>query len=74
MVENELVAHLADVVLRRTSIAFVGDADAAVLIELADALAPLLGWDEARRDAELVAATEILNDAHGLSITLPARH
>ena len=74
MVENELVAHLADVVLRRTSIAFVGDADAPVLVELADALAPLLGWDEARRDAELVAATEILNDAHGLSITLPARH
>ena len=40
----------------------------------ADALAPLLGWDAARREAELAEATEILNDAHGLSITLPARH
>ncbi len=74
MVENEMVAHLADVVLRRTSIAFVGDADGEVLVELADALAPLLGWDAARREAELTEATEILNDAHGLSITLPARH
>ena len=74
MVENELVAHLADVVLRRTSIAFVGDASGEVLVDIADALAPLLGWDAERRDAELTAAIEILNDAHGLSITLPARH
>ncbi|UWF78644.1 MULTISPECIES: glycerol-3-phosphate dehydrogenase/oxidase [Microbacterium] len=73
MVENELVVRLADILLRRTSIAFVGDADAAVLREIADALAPLLGWDAARRDAEIARTREILNDAHGLSITEPAR-
>ena len=34
-----------------------------MLVELADALAPLLGWDAARREAELTEATEILNDS-----------
>ncbi|MBN7792724.1 glycerol-3-phosphate dehydrogenase/oxidase [Microbacterium esteraromaticum] len=73
MADNELVVRLADVVLRRTSIAFVGDATGEVLEELADALAPLLGWSESRRDAEIEATVQILNDAHGLAIELPAR-
>nr|WP_314841627.1 glycerol-3-phosphate dehydrogenase/oxidase [uncultured Microbacterium sp.] len=68
MVENEFVARLQDVVLRRTSIAFVGNADADVLEELADALAPLLNWDRARQDAELEQTRELLNERHGLQI------
>lgn len=73
MVENEMVVRLADVVLRRTSIAFTGDATGALLEELADALAPLMGWDADRRDAEVEASVQILNDAHGLTIEVPAR-
>lgn len=68
MVENEFVARLQDIVLRRTSIAFVGNADADVLEELADALAPLLNWDRARQDAELEQTRELLNERHGLQI------
>lgn len=73
MVTRESVAHLADVVLRRTSLAFTGDVDIAVLSALAHALAPLLGWNEERRDTEIEATREILNDAHGLSIPAAAR-
>jgi glycerol-3-phosphate dehydrogenase len=73
MVENEMVVRLADVVLRRTSIAFTGDVTGDLLVELADALAPLMGWDADRRDAEIEASVQILNDAHGLSIVVPAR-
>jgi len=73
MVENEMIVRLADVVLRRTSIAFTGDVTGNLLIELADALAPLMGWDADRRDAEVEAAVQILNEAHGLSIEVPAR-
>ena len=73
MVEHELVVRLTDIVLRRTSIAFVGDATGEVLAELADALAPLMGWDATRRDAEVEAAVQLLNDAHGLSLAVPAR-
>ncbi|MGN7947946.1 FAD-dependent oxidoreductase [Microbacterium sp. 22215] len=73
MVENEMVARLQDVILRRTSIAFTGHADADVLEELADALAPLLDWDRARHDAELDQTRTLLNERHGLKISSRAR-
>jgi glycerol-3-phosphate dehydrogenase len=73
MVENEMVARLQDVILRRTSIAFVGHADEDVIEEIADALAPLLGWDRARHDAELDQTRELLNDRHGLHLSSRAR-
>ncbi|WP_309064438.1 glycerol-3-phosphate dehydrogenase/oxidase [Microbacterium sp.] len=73
MVDHELVVRLADIVLRRTSIAFVGDADGAVLEEIADALGEILGWSAEQRASELRTTIELLNDAHGLSIPLPAR-
>ncbi|MDN3310566.1 glycerol-3-phosphate dehydrogenase/oxidase [Microbacterium oryzae] len=74
MVREEHVVHLADVVLRRTSIAFTGAADADVLDELARALAPLLGWDEDKREAEIEQARTLLNDLHGLAIPDRAHH
>jgi glycerol-3-phosphate dehydrogenase len=73
MVENEMVARLQDVVLRRTSIAFAGNADADVLEELAEALSPLLDWDRARHDAELDQTRALLNERHGLQISSRAR-
>ena len=74
MVHNELVVRLVDVVLRRTSIAFVGDVTTGIIDEIADALAPLLGWTAQHRDAEIEATVQVLNDAHGLTLEVPARH
>ncbi|MGI6877683.1 glycerol-3-phosphate dehydrogenase/oxidase [Microbacterium sp. gxy059] len=68
MVENEYVVHLVDVILRRTSLAFTGDADASAIDEIADALAPLLGWDAERRDDEVRAFRAELADAHGVEL------
>ncbi|WEK59685.1 MAG: glycerol-3-phosphate dehydrogenase/oxidase [Candidatus Microbacterium colombiense] len=73
MVQREMVARLQDVILRRTSIAFVGNANGAVIDEIADALAPLLGWDRARHDAELEQTRELLNERHGLHISSHTR-
>ena len=73
MVQNELVARLQDVILRRTSIAFTGHADAEVLDEIADALAPLLDWDRSRHDAELEQTRQLLNERHGLDISSRTR-
>ncbi|WP_203135381.1 glycerol-3-phosphate dehydrogenase/oxidase [Microbacterium sp. JZ31] len=65
MVEREHVVHLHDVVLRRTAIAFTGGATTAALEELADALAPLLDWDDAARERELAATRTLLVERHG---------
>jgi glycerol-3-phosphate dehydrogenase len=53
-----------DVLLRRTSLAFVGGMSAQTLREVADAVGDTLGWSEARRDEEVAAATEQLRTAH----------
>jgi glycerol-3-phosphate dehydrogenase len=73
MVQHELVVKLADIVLRRSNIAFAGGVTTELLVEVADALAPLLGWDADRRDAEIEATVQLLNDAHGLTLSVPAR-
>ena len=68
MVRHEHVVHLADVVLRRTSIAFTGDATAVAVEEIADALAPLLGWDDARRADEVRRTAELLETRHDVTL------
>ncbi|WP_033104527.1 glycerol-3-phosphate dehydrogenase/oxidase [Microbacterium profundi] len=68
MVEREQVRHVADVIFRRTSLAFTGDADGATVQAIAEALAPLLGWDAARIESEIVDTSTQLREAHGVDI------
>ncbi|WP_105566505.1 glycerol-3-phosphate dehydrogenase/oxidase [Microbacterium halophytorum] len=66
MVREEQAVRLSDVILRRTSIAFTGRADADALGVVADAMAPERGWTPAERDAEVDATAALLRDAHGV--------
>ncbi|MGF6821247.1 glycerol-3-phosphate dehydrogenase [Microbacterium sp. ZKA21] len=66
MVGHEKVRHVGDVVFRRTSLAFTGDADAEAIRVIADALAPLLEWDSVRTDAEVDETLATLREAHGV--------
>src|SRR5690606_7247932 len=68
MVEHEKVRHVVDVIFRRTSLVFTGDADAATVRTIAEALAPLLDWDPVRVDAEIADAATQLRDAHGVDV------
>jgi glycerol-3-phosphate dehydrogenase len=63
LAETEDVVHLADLLLRRTSIAFVGAATEAAAHEIAAAVAPVLGWDEARVTAEVELGLERVHAA-----------
>ena len=49
----EQVVHLDDLVLRRTWIGFSGRATDQVIAEIAEILAPVLGWTQDRVDAEI---------------------
>ena len=66
MVEREHVRHVADVVFRRTSLAFRGSATPGAVREVADALAPILGWDAERTAAEVADVLTQLADRHGV--------
>ncbi len=53
LARTEGVVHLADMLMRRTSLAFTGGVTAESASEIADAIAPVLGWDDATRRAEV---------------------
>ena len=65
---TESVVHLIDLLLRRTSIAFRGEVTRALLTELAEVLAPLLGWDAHRSADEIDAAANTLRDRYGVHL------
>ena len=65
---NERVVHLADLVLRRTSIAFTGALTAPLLDELADVAAEVLGWSAARRSGEIAATRTLVAERHGIRL------
>lgn len=57
---NEMVEHLADIVMRRTTLAIEGRLTAEGLAEIAAIAAAALGWDEDRRADELAQVTRHL--------------
>ncbi|QIM16758.1 glycerol-3-phosphate dehydrogenase/oxidase [Leucobacter insecticola] len=64
----EHVVHLDDVMLRRTSIAFVGGVTQETLEEIAAAVAPVLGWDAAMQKTEVDRSAMILRAAHRVDL------
>ncbi|MHA7278523.1 glycerol-3-phosphate dehydrogenase/oxidase [Arthrobacter sp. MDT2-2] len=68
MVEHEQVGHLIDVLIRRTSLAFRGLVSEELLVELAETLAPLLGWTADESAAEIKLAEKVLAEAHRVQV------
>ena len=61
---EERVVRLDDVVLRRTSIALLGQASAAALAELGAVVGEALGWSQTRIAREVAATTELIATRH----------
>ncbi|QZY52422.1 glycerol-3-phosphate dehydrogenase/oxidase [Leucobacter tenebrionis] len=61
---TEQVVHLDDLLLRRTSIAFVGGLTEEGVRAAADAIAPALDWNEGTIAAEVERTIELLREAH----------
>ena len=68
IVRNERVFHLTDLVLRRTSIALVGELTSALMDELAGIVAGVLGWTEEETQADIEKAGKILADKFGVEL------
>ncbi|WP_405373125.1 MULTISPECIES: glycerol-3-phosphate dehydrogenase/oxidase [unclassified Microbacterium] len=64
----ESVVHLDDVLLRRTNIAFRGEATAEVVAELAETIADVMGWDAAARRVEIDRALAAVHAAEPASV------
>ena len=63
------VAHLDDLVIRRTLLAIRGLVTDAALAEMAGIAAEALGWDAAQERRELQACARALRERHGVRLS-----
>ena len=68
---TEQPVHLGDILLRRTSLAFLGGMSHDTLREVAESVAGPLGWDAAAVESEIARAAEELRTAHRIALTGP---
>ncbi|WP_181431226.1 glycerol-3-phosphate dehydrogenase/oxidase [Curtobacterium sp. MCBD17_021] len=68
--DHEHAVHLADVVLRRTNLAFVGGVTIDLLDELADVMAETLDWTTEERADEVQRTLDVLRESHGVIVPL----
>ncbi|WP_424446988.1 glycerol-3-phosphate dehydrogenase/oxidase [Microbacterium arborescens] len=68
LAQREEVVSLMDLLLRRTSIAFVGGVSMATLTEVAEAAAPVLGWDADAVRAQVEEAARALEEDHRIDV------
>ncbi len=68
LARTEDVVTLTDVLLRRTSVAFVGGATIGGLRQLAAAVGDVLGWDGDARAAQVDDAVRILREHHRIAV------
>jgi glycerol-3-phosphate dehydrogenase len=69
LAQAEKIVHLDDLVLRRTMLAMLGQLTRAGVDELSDAAGESLGWDGARKQAEVARTLEIMATCHGLVLS-----
>jgi glycerol-3-phosphate dehydrogenase len=69
LVRNEHVVHLADIVMRRTTLAIGGTLTIDDLDKIAITAGRALDWDEQRRRAEVEAVVRDLSSLHRMQIT-----
>lgn len=65
---EEKIVHLDDLLLRRSTIAWLGRTSRAGLAEVADSVAGVLGWDDGRRRAEVARTEKILAGEHRVKL------
>ncbi|WP_077487883.1 glycerol-3-phosphate dehydrogenase/oxidase [Sinomonas mesophila] len=68
MVTHEQAAHVEDVLLRRTSLAFRGLVTGELVHEIAEHLAPTLGWDAEQTQQEVRRALATLSERHRVDV------
>lgn len=68
LARTEAVVHLDDLLLRRTSIAFVGGLTEVSLRDIATAVAEPLAWDATRVNEEIARTISLLRTAHRVTV------
>lgn len=73
LVQREKAVHLDDLLLRRTTLGWLGEITPERLAELAAVMEASLGWEGGRRLAEIRRTIALFQDRHGVDLA-PARN
>lgn len=68
LVQNEFVVHLDDLILRRTTIALIGELTYSLLKEIGAIVGKLHNWSENALEEEINRTAEILSRKHNLKL------
>ena len=68
LVENEMITHLDDFLLRRTKLAWVGQVSIESITELADLIGNHLGWSKEVQKQEMTRTINLLRDKHAVQL------
>lgn len=66
--EKEKLVHLDDLLLRRSSVGWLGQVDTDSLAEIADVVGEVLGWNKNKREEEIQRVKEIFRKNHTVEI------
>lgn len=66
LVEQEMVTHLDDFLIRRTKLAWLGRLSKGLLIEAAGVIGEELNWSDTKKDQEINRTCDILGKRHGV--------
>ncbi len=67
IVKNEDVVHLDDFILRRSMLGKLGRVTSEGLAEICSVIAQTLGWDDVKRNKEIIRVVEILKTEHRMN-------
>lgn len=68
LVRHEKALHVDDMLLRRSTLAWLGEATLPLVEELANIMGGIWGWDGEQKKAEAQRALDILRDRHGVDL------
>jgi len=66
LIEHEKAVHVDDLLLRRSTLAWLGEATLPLVEELAEIIGDSLGWTGEQKKAEVRRTVDLLRDRHGV--------
>ncbi len=68
LIDSEMPVHVEDLLLRRSTIGWLGEVNQSVVEEMADLFAKKLNWNAAVKKKEIERTIEVFRDLHGVEI------
>jgi glycerol-3-phosphate dehydrogenase len=68
LVEREKVVHVDDILLRRSTLAWLGEVTRPMVEELASIMGDLLSWTDEQKKIEVGRTLDLLKDRHGVEL------